>query len=197
MNPDAYGAARHWYSLRIAGLSLYGGIAGAAVVLAVTARLLRIRLLPVLDAAVFPFVPAFCIARLGCFLNGCCGGIRTAMPWGVAFPSGRIDLVGLLSLEAPKVHPTQLYELALTAAGFPLCRRLARKHPVPGLLFFSFSAWFHALRLLVLPLRALPYPAWVTKAAYPVLYVLCIFLAGSACRALLKKPADAVSNPTV
>ncbi|NIU02223.1 MAG: prolipoprotein diacylglyceryl transferase, partial [Nitrosopumilaceae archaeon] len=30
------------------------------------------------------------ILRTGCFLNGCCYGVRTNMPWGVSYPRGSL-----------------------------------------------------------------------------------------------------------
>ena len=52
---------------------------------------------------------ALAFGRVGCFLNGCCYGKPTTMPWGVTFPTA-----------APLVarHPTQLYELILDLALF-------------------------------------------------------------------------------
>jgi phosphatidylglycerol:prolipoprotein diacylglycerol transferase len=47
------------------------------------------------------------IARFGCFLNGCCGGKPSGLPWAVTFPGSTMS-----------VHPTQLYELALDLALF-------------------------------------------------------------------------------
>src|SRR5215813_7074320 len=60
---------------------------------------------------------SICIARLGCFLNGCCFGMRCAYPWCLSFPPGSPPAV----LEAEykvipsyqswslSVHPLQLY----------------------------------------------------------------------------------------
>ena len=176
--PEAYGPQRPWYTLRMVGLSLYGGIAGAAAALLVSLRLVGAKPLAVLDAFVLPFALAFAIARVGCFLNGCCAGIKTSLPWGVVFPSDAECLPrSLFSFPAPAAHPTQLYELVLALAGLPFCRRWAKKkHPAPGGLFFCYAAWFCVLRLLILPLRSLPYAGWVTHGLYPALYLSCIIL---------------------
>jgi len=61
------------------------------------------------------FVPATALAqgfgRIGCFLNGCCFGKVSQVPWAVSFPY----------LNDP-VHPTQLYEafFCFLLAGFLL-----------------------------------------------------------------------------
>ena len=66
-------------------------------------------------------MPAFGIGvlllRLGCFVNGCCFGVRTDLPWGVRFAKGtgaftvhmnRGWLPDGAAFSLP-VHPTQLY----------------------------------------------------------------------------------------
>jgi phosphatidylglycerol:prolipoprotein diacylglycerol transferase len=53
------------------------------------------------DTWALPLACAMAVGRWGCFLNGCCHGTPTELPWGVTF-----DLNG-----APTVcHPTQIYE---------------------------------------------------------------------------------------
>ncbi len=58
--------------------------------------------------------------RMGCFLNGCCYGKVTGVPWGAKFPIGSVvgqaqrDAHLIASGAAPlPVHPTQLYLAAL------------------------------------------------------------------------------------
>ncbi len=52
------------------------------------------------DSFAVPVAVAIGVGRLGCFFGGCCYGVGTSLPWGVAFP--RVDQVVR--------HPTQLYE---------------------------------------------------------------------------------------
>jgi len=87
VNPDAYGESLRLFSLRLAGLSLYGGIFGALGMLLLWARLTKRNPLPLLDALVLPSGLGFALARVGCYLNGCCAGIPTNSVWGVRFPS--------------------------------------------------------------------------------------------------------------
>jgi phosphatidylglycerol:prolipoprotein diacylglycerol transferase len=57
------------------------------------------------------------LGRIGCFLNGCCHGAVSDLPWALCFPNGSHAWVrqlnaGLIPPEAPTslpVHPTQLY----------------------------------------------------------------------------------------
>jgi phosphatidylglycerol:prolipoprotein diacylglycerol transferase len=69
-----------------AGLELLGG-----VILAVTAVLLYLwyRKLPIrryLDILAIGLMLALVFGRIGCFLNGCCFGKPTDVPWAVRFP---------------------------------------------------------------------------------------------------------------
>ena len=177
VNPGNFVSMR-WYALKLAGLSLYGGFAGAVVVLVLYAWIARVRLLPMLDAMTLPAGAAFCIARVGCFLNGCCGGIATSGPLGVVFPNGDLAerLPGLLSfISSRPVHPTQLYELTGAAVGLAAVAAVTgKRREIPGMRFFCYAGVFSAVRLLVLPLRALTYPPAVKNAVYPCLYLFII-----------------------
>ena len=182
VNPANFAGALKWYSLRLAGLSLYGGLLGAGAALAAVLHLWKKPILPALDAMVVPGGVAFCIARVGCFLNGCCAGRATRCPLGIAFPSKEAaqNLLGgyLPFLSAVRtVHPTQLYELAGAALGLPLILLLVRHFRArQGTAFFLYAAWFSAVRLMVLPLRALSYAGAVKTVIYPLLYLSVILL---------------------
>ncbi|HBT18539.1 MAG TPA: hypothetical protein DEA52_00630 [Clostridiaceae bacterium] len=182
VNPSNFGDALPWYSFRLVGLSLYGGIFGTGIVLLLGMKILQKPLFPLLDRLVVPSTLAFSLARVGCFLNGCCIGIATNGPLGMIFPSKVIELEALqkvfpyLSTHV-HVHPTQLYELfgALVGlVGVYVYRALC--HPPAGSIFLLYGAWFSLVRLLVLPLRALGYPRVVTSVLYPGLYLFLILL---------------------
>ncbi len=50
------------------------------------------------DGYAIPLALALAVGRLGCYFNGCCGGVETGLPWGVDFGDG------------VRCHPTQIYE---------------------------------------------------------------------------------------
>jgi phosphatidylglycerol:prolipoprotein diacylglycerol transferase len=99
------------------GLVYYGGLLGGIVGCIVYLKLLRVPLLPIGDLALPYLALGGAIVRIGCFLNGCCWGPPTTMPWGVTFPLQSYAHVqhiqdGLIesAAEGPlPVHPTQLY----------------------------------------------------------------------------------------
>ncbi len=90
----------------IAGLNVYGGVIVAIIGTFVYCRWRKISTLEVFDY----FSPAFGlglgIARIGCFLNGCCFGTPTDLPWGISFTPGSIPYA--VYFDAP-LHPSQLY----------------------------------------------------------------------------------------
>ncbi len=188
VNPGSYGVDKQWYTLRMTGFSMYGGILGAFIVILFASRLTDISIARILDAVTIPSAVAFSIARTGCFLNGCCAGKDTDLPWGVVFPSKYDGLsTNLISFQNHPVHPTQIYEMLLALIGIPLCLMIVKKcRAGSGGLFFIYGTWFSAMRLAILPLRSLPYPDPVKNAGYPIIYVslivsgVCLFI--RACR---------------
>jgi len=191
VNPGAY-AAFKWYSLRLAGFSMYGGVLGSALVLFAWARLSRTPLLPLLDAIVVPAALAFALARAGCYLNGCCCGVITSSAWGVRFPeknnaqdliSGLLPLIGI-QLQANR-YPTQLFELAFALLGLVPALVFGRRL-ISGSKFLLYGAWFSAMRFAILPLRSLPYDDFVIRAFYPALY-LTLTVLGAAALILINK----------
>ncbi len=81
------------------GLVFYGGLAGGLLGGFCYVRKKGLPLVKMLDLMTPPLVLAHAIGRLGCFLNGCCYGKPTSVPWAVVFPQDGIAR-----------HPTQLYE---------------------------------------------------------------------------------------
>jgi len=147
------------------GLMFYGGLAGAAVALAVFARVTRDSFFGLADliVAVLPLGHAF--GRLGCFLHGCCYGKVTAAAIGVAFPRHSpawYDHVGcgLIHETAARslpVIPTQLIEAAGNALLFALlASRYRRWSDRPGLVVGVYALGYACLRFGVEALRGDP-----------------------------------------
>jgi len=97
----------------VGGLSFHGGVAGG--LLAGSTLIVR-RKLPygrMVDLVAPGLALGTAITRIGCFLNGCCYGAPTDLPWGVCFPELAARDGGLI----PR-HPTQLYALVMNLALF-------------------------------------------------------------------------------
>lgn len=70
------------------GLELYGGALPAIAVILLYARRHRLPIRHYLDVIAIGLMFTLMFGRLGCFLNGCCYGKPTGLPWGVRFPYG-------------------------------------------------------------------------------------------------------------
>ena len=142
-------------ALEFRGFALYGGLAAGLLVAAFLARGWRVSVWSLADSAIPAVAAGVVLMRVGCFLNGCCGGTPTDLPWGVVFPSNGPGLdvqllqgTGLFHVSegSVPVHPTQLYELAAALACVALALRLQRRGAAPGLPALAFAAVFLVFR---------------------------------------------------
>ncbi len=126
------------------GLTLYGGIVAGTVAGLFTARQAGMPMWVVADALTPSLALGTAFGRVGCFLNGCCYGRPTKLPWGVVFPP---DSFAGLEFGSLPVHPSQLYAaltgLVLFLAAWAVRRRVAP----PGTLFWGFIASFALIRI--------------------------------------------------
>lgn len=109
----------HWlFTQRAGGFSVLGGLTAGRVAGYLCCRIFKLDPLRTSDALLPSLGIALIIARLGCFLNGCCFGILTQAPVGIIFPKAslvhrsqvRYELIEAFHKALP-VHPTQLYEV--------------------------------------------------------------------------------------
>jgi phosphatidylglycerol:prolipoprotein diacylglycerol transferase len=120
------------------GLVFYGGLFGGATVVLAISYLKNYPLEDLADLVGLVLPLGIAITRIGCFLNGCCYGKPTQLPWGVVFPG----------LGEVARHPTQIYELLYTLIIFIFLwvfkDRLKRGHLFAYfLVFYSFCRFFN------------------------------------------------------
>jgi len=127
------------------GLAFYGGLVLAAPAGLLYARRKQLGLLRIADLCAPVVAFGLFFGRMGCFLNGCCYGRPTTLPWGVDFPTvpGHDHL-----------HPTQLYEaigcLGLWAILYWGLRPRKQRH---GDVFAWFLVLYGTLRFMLEFLR--------------------------------------------
>src|SRR6185503_4596531 len=126
------------------GLTLYGGIVAGTAGGLMAARRFGMPMWTVADALTPSLALGAAIGRIGCFLNGCCYGRPTRLPWGVVFPPD--SYAGLEFGNAP-VHPSQLYFALAGFALFALAWALRKRFTVPGTLFWMFIVLFALVRI--------------------------------------------------
>lgn len=152
------------YSPGFHGFALYGGLIFAAAAAYGASRALGLSSWHLADSAVPAVTLGIVLMRTGCFLNGCCFGKPTSLPWGVTYPagsaawaeqlaSGKSGVLGFAGAVQP-VHPTQFYEAAaavffcLLALGVLTRRqRGPRLRLPPGVVFMIFALGFTLFRL--------------------------------------------------
>jgi phosphatidylglycerol:prolipoprotein diacylglycerol transferase len=88
------------------GLTMYGGVVAAMLAAWFYLRRRDIPFLRMADVMAPSLGLGLMLTRFGCFLNGCCYGKPTDLPWGVSFPPEAFG--GRLYGDIP-LHPAQLY----------------------------------------------------------------------------------------
>lgn len=150
------------------GLVWYGGFFGAAAAVFAWMGWKRLPIRTLLDAISPALAVGYLLGRVGCFLVNDDFGRPTTLPWGMIFPHGAppstaINLErmfhvtlppGTPPLELLAVHPTQLYEIALTFVVFVLLWRWREHRHAPGWLFGVFLIGSSVERIIVEVFRA-------------------------------------------
>lgn len=153
-----------WRVLRISssGLHAPGAMAGAALTALVVLRRLAVPIGSFADALAPGAAVGVALARVGCFLHGCCFGKACSYPWGVRFPDGELVRIaqigeGVLPEGAAQplpAHPLQLY-FATAALGIGLFLLwLTPRKRYEGQVGLVFLFLFFASSALLEPLRA-------------------------------------------
>jgi len=68
------------------GLEFYGGVIFAIPVIIFYSRRHKLPIRPCLDIVAIALMLGLSFGRMGCFLNGCCFGKPTELPWAIRFP---------------------------------------------------------------------------------------------------------------
>jgi phosphatidylglycerol---prolipoprotein diacylglyceryl transferase len=143
------------------GFRIPGGILASGAALPVICRALNLSWRRFGDAVVPWAALALVFVRAGCFLNGCCFGKVSTLPWAVAFPRqswvfwyhrahGWVPGTAVSSLP---VHPLQLYFLLAAGATAATLLWLQRRGSYDGCVQSVFYALFFGSTALLEPLR--------------------------------------------
>lgn len=111
----------------IAGLSFHGGLAGGILVGIYFAKKNKIPFFKLADIASLSLAVGLAIGRLGCFLNGCCAGHSSNLPWAVKFKD--IEYFA---------HPSQIYDSLLNLFLFIFLLSMKKYKRYDGYIFFLY-----------------------------------------------------------
>ncbi|MCL6450582.1 MAG: prolipoprotein diacylglyceryl transferase [Acetobacteraceae bacterium] len=156
------------FRLDLGGLSFHGGLAGGLLVIFLFTRRVKLPGWKVLDWIAPPVALGYAVARIGCFLNGCCYGVPSKVPWALNF------------FDVPR-HPTQLYSLLgalLVLFGLLWLERRIKPLPFPSFLWFMYMGMYSVTRFMVEFWReAVHIWGWLTVAqAFSLALALASFL---------------------
>jgi phosphatidylglycerol---prolipoprotein diacylglyceryl transferase len=131
----------HIWRLWEGGLSFHGGLVGALVASAVYCRRRGLSFLQMGDVIAPGTALGYSIARIGCFLNGCCYGAPTDLPWACQFRDPPIT--GALT---PPSHPTQIYASIINLGIFALLLWIWRRQRATGQVLWSYLILYAVYR---------------------------------------------------
>ena len=205
----------HYYSekqqrvweMKLSGFSMLGGLLLATLGCFAISKIIRIDFWRLTDLFSPGLGIAIVLAKIGCFLNGCCFGTRSDLPWAVHFPydssvhkyylqqAGEKGIFSLTSmLGSPGVHPVQLYEAmgAMIATLFAIV--ILIKKMSAGLASLSAAVIFIMTRLITFYFRA-PVamdetPVW----SYPLIYIILLVVTMLLIRMRLKCKSNTEIN---
>ncbi len=138
------------------GLIFYGGLF-LAVITAIV--FMKRRGIPVWlggDVIAPQIALGYAITRIGCFLNGCCFGSATSLPWGVKFPAAcgaghysvELFLTGRHDLPV-RLHPTQLYAAAASLVILAVLLLAWRRRRFDGEIFWGYLILYSVYRFAI------------------------------------------------
>lgn len=158
MEIENYKTFKDVIDIRSGGLAIYGGIIGALLFGCITAKIRKIKILPLLDVVGMSFLIGQCIGRWGNFCNHEAFGTITDLPWGmtsekmVSWAGSHTDLV-FTTTEAT-FHPCFLYESIWTFLGFILLYFVvSKRRKFDGEVFLAYVAWYGLGRAFIEGLR--------------------------------------------
>jgi len=100
---DLLGIIRIWEG----GMMFFGGFIGGFIAAVLCLKKQKIPILLIADLIAPAVALGEFFTRLGCFLNGCCFGTPSTLPWAIQFPPQCI--AGSSPVGEQHLHPTQLY----------------------------------------------------------------------------------------
>ncbi|MEO0161473.1 MAG: prolipoprotein diacylglyceryl transferase [candidate division WOR-3 bacterium] len=125
------------------GMMFFGGFIGAFIAGFLYIKKQNLPVLLLSDMVSPSIALGEFFTRIGCFLNGCCFGLPTHLPWGVHFPRG--SFAYRAGFDCP-IHPTQLYSSLFGLFLFFFLQRLLRRPHLRGEVFAYFLIFYGGFR---------------------------------------------------
>lgn len=174
------------YKFTLSNFSLFGGLYLSFFALWSISKWRQLPFLEISDKLIPHTAVTLIFLRTGCFLNGCCYGKQTDMPWGVIFPRDSLvhraqitenPLSYFASVQA--VHPTQIYEIIVILLSISIAWFVYEQVKITGLKTSAFVISFTVGRFLIYYFRdfqSSTESSLVHNLQAPILYGTTIFL---------------------
>lgn len=165
----------------IAGLNLYGGVLMAIAGSIVYAWFRKLSVLEIFDYFAPTVGLGLGISRIGCFLNGCCFGTPTDLPWGVQFPVGSIPyyIFGTEHLHPAQIY-SSLYGFGLFIALHFMIKRRQFTGQVVALLLMTEAAFRFAIEYVRYYEAEMHFDLWGMHPTWNQVVSYALFAAGAA-----------------
>ncbi len=121
------------------GLTFYGAFFGGVIALYFWSVKRRVNFLKFTDLLAPYLALGYALGRVGCFLNGCCYGIESTVPWALPISIGDQVLR----------HPVQLYAAFSGLVIFFVLKALRHRRPFIGFLLIALFALYGLQRFIV------------------------------------------------
>ena len=136
---------RHIWNRGEGGFMMYGAVPIMLLCSVPLLRVLHLGFGAFWDVSIFTILVGMMFTRVGCLLNGCCGGRSTHSWFGINLPNSN----GVWQ----KRIPTQGLEALCAGALLLLAMSVWRRMPFPGALFLLIMLIYASVRLLLEPAR--------------------------------------------
>lgn len=143
---------REFFAVWNGGLSFHGALIFGVLAALIYTRIRKLSFLQCADLLSPSVAIGYAFARIGCFMNGCCYGAPTSLPWAIRFREN-----GILT---PPSHPTQIYSALASILIFLILTRIEKfsaesEHQKAnvGLVFISYLGLYSIYRFLIEFLR--------------------------------------------
>lgn len=163
------------------GYMLHGGIFGGAVAFVTFAFATGTSALSLLDAACFGLPLGEAIARIGCYVYGCCWGKPTGSSYGVRYTSCSSKVVRCApELCGVRIHPTQLYGTIAYFSLFALLYVMLPYKPFDGALAATYLVLHPITRVILERFREDDRGRVIGPITHTHLYSFAMIVAGLA-----------------
>lgn len=145
--PDQWQSFGEFLQIWNGGLSFHGAFVGALGTLAYFSWKHKIPFGTLCDFVAPGMFLGYAVGRIGCFMNGCCYGHETHLPWACVFPNEANR-----ALLTPPSHPAQLYSTFLGLILFAVMwkvRTLPRFNRFSGQLTMLLLAFYAVERFIM------------------------------------------------